>query len=310
MEYTHHILGFDWRIGEDQLPRPVVSLRDEQTQEIKHLPLDSGYNFNWVLTEQRYCPGWTNFNTGEHSPCKYNNALTNGYDLCPHCESQSGFKATFFYNAEPNEHMQEFLKKPQNVYLAFFQPNTIKVGTAIQNRERIRLIEQDALIGRVIAEAPGHTITKIEREISRALGYTEFVNSKLKYKYMHTKPDTNSARMQLDQAVKRVHQHLEKHLYAEYLLPVPAIREHDHTDNPHVFYPDIESGMERLREINFLAGEFRGLRHKYLLIDHQGNLLVLNKRYLSGRKMRHIPDMLTYPELSQKEKPEQISLFG
>ena len=306
MDYTHLILGFDWRINEDDLPRPVVSLRDLSTNEIKHMPLEQGYEFNWVLSPERYCPGWTNFNTGEHQPCKFNNILTNGYDLCPYCESQSGFKAAFFYGSEPNEHMQEFLKRKQFVYLAYFQPNTIKVGTAIENRERIRLIEQDALLGKVVAEAPGYMITKIEREISRALGFTEFVNGRQKFKYIHNIPDQVKAEAQLDLAYERVHKHFQGHDYEQYIYSAEQVRPHDHTHNPYIYFPE---SADKLRDIEFITGKFLGLRNKYMLIDYKGNTLALNKRYLAQRKMRHIDELLKY-DIAPKQQDEQIGLFG
>ncbi len=161
------------------------------------------YKFNWRLTANRYCPGYSDFN-GYH-PCKDNNILyKETYGLCFQCDQAQGFRSTFFFGGEPNEYMREYLAKKHYIYLSFFAPNILKVGTAADLRKEIRPIEQDALIYAYIAESDGFSIQDIEHDISDKLRISEAVSSSAKFKNLSLKPSTRVAKEQITSAYNRI----------------------------------------------------------------------------------------------------------
>jgi len=301
--FTHQILSFAWKGRDlDPQPYPVLQIRRLDNGEQTKIKLEPGFEFNWKLSKKRYCPGFIDFTKGNQELCPFMNELESG-DMCAYCTKRTGFHSAFFYGDEPNAQMKEYLTQPHYIYLAYFQPNIIKVGTAADRKRYIRLIEQDALVAMYIATATGFEIQNLEHAISGQLGFTEVVKSKQKYTYFNQRPNVENAAQQLRSAHQHIYNHFQDTAFADWLLKNTEII--DQTQNPYIYYPASEQKLHRIYEDRLLTGKFLGLRHKYLLLAHNEQTIVLNKRYLEGRYFIASEEALTY----ELPKPTQPSLF-
>jgi hypothetical protein len=301
--FTHQILSFAWKGRDlDPQPYPVLQIRRLDDGEQTQIKLEPGFEFNWLLSEKRYCPGYIDFTNATQQICPFKNELESG-DMCAYCTKRTGFHSAFFYGDEPNEQMKQYLNQPHYIYLAYFQPGIIKVGTAADRKRYIRLIEQDALVAMYIATATGFQIQDLEHAISGQLGFTEVVKSKQKYTYFNQKPNVEGAAQQIHAAHQQIFNHFQGTAFAEWLLSNTEII--DQTQNPYLYYPQPEQKLHKIYESKFIAGKFLGLRHKYVLLDHNLEIAVLNKRYIAGRYFVASEKSLTY----DLPKPIQPSLF-
>jgi hypothetical protein len=299
-DFTHQIIGFSWKNGE--ILRPQLELQQLPGVETQLIDLTVPFRFNWVLSAERYCIGWMD-QTGRH-PCGKANVLENNHDQCFECENKTGFKSASWFGGAPNDYMQELLKQDHYIYLAFFPPNIIKVGTAAAQRRYKRLMEQDALLAMFIAQADGFNIQKLEHYISKELNYPESVSSKHKYKFISQKIAAAKAVEMLESACRQITAKVERSQYATWLISPQVV---DQTENPFVFYPELEQRITELKAVGSLAGDFVGLRGKYLLLRDQSELFSINLQQLHGRKVFASSTELHLPP---PEQPAQMNLWA
>lgn len=305
---THHIIGLDWKLDKSEQAFPIVRLRNLETEDVSTMSLEQGYQFNWELSEQRHCPGYRE-EDGEYIPCPQKNVVDSSYETCPYCTRKIGFQEAFFFGGTVNERMQRYLAQPHYVYLAYFQPDIVKVGTAVAKRNKRRLIEQDALIAIFVAEIDGFNVQAIERAISK-LGYTEAVKARQKLNFISRRPEPEHAADMLYAAWQRVEQNLKESEMGDKLYEFENEREFankviDQSANPNIFYPPLERSIHRIENYSVLVGEYQGLRAKYLISDFQSRLYRFNVRMLVGRQFLHSEE-----ELELQQPPPQIGLFG
>ena len=143
-----------------------LRLRDKDSLELTSLALKD-FTFNFDLSLEKYCIGY--YSKNGFKPCPTGLLTLPTQTQCSTCERLQGFMSAFIFGQEPNEQMKEHLAQKHYIYLAYFQPNIIKVGTAAESRFFLRPIEQDALIYSYIAENDGFNIQKLEHEISKKL---------------------------------------------------------------------------------------------------------------------------------------------
>jgi hypothetical protein len=278
-----------------------VTQADHKVSEIELRP---GIDLAWKFSDIRYCPGFIDAD-GTYRPCPEQKVLPElKYDLCMNCEAELGFKAAFLYGQEPNDRARKYLSQPHYVYLAYFEPGILKVGTASESRKKIRLIEQDALIYAFVAKASsGFGITSVERMISRTLDLAETVRTKHKFQYLGEVPDSAKAARMITDAYHRLGKALggDKD-FAHFLLPEKEFRLENLSSRTEIYYPDVTPSD--LSDQPVLFGKFSGMRGKYLLLKNSGNILAFNHKQLTGREIEGVSSY-SYKLL----KPEQIGLF-
>lgn len=305
-EFTHQISRIGWsRSNPEQHASPFVDLRSLTDQSLSRIPLQ-GYEFNWQLSEIRYCVGYSE-EDGTYHKCPYKNEANNSHGQCIHCSKQVGFEQAFFYGGDINARMQKYLSEPHFVYLAYFQPNIIKVGTAHSSRNTIRTLEQDALIAVFIAESDGFNIQTIERAISK-IGYTEAVKSSTKLRYVSSVPDKAMAQDLLYSSWQRIANQIQESEITSKLFDFNTESEfhqsiHEHLSNPAIFFPDSHKQLQQREKFEVLAGEFKGLRGKYLITEQNSALHITRTTRITGKHLLVPETKLEMP------KPQQRSLF-
>ncbi len=251
-----------------------------ENETLTTIPLES-YQFNFVLSSEKFCPGY--FQNSKYNKCIRNNKIGDKAVLCDDCERAIGFKSAFFMNATPNESMNEYLRKKHFLYLAYFEPGILKVGTANIDRGETRLLEQDAQFYSFIDSADGFEIPKKEKDTSIKLNLTTAVKSVHKSKYLGIKPNSEN---------------VEKIFESKFdILNI--------SEKPQVvdltsayFYPEDYTIISD--NLN-LVGTFKGLRGRYLIIENQNNK-AFDINYIIGRTITAY--------LDEYEYLTELTLFG
>jgi hypothetical protein len=317
-EYSHQILDLFWSKGQSAEQgsgpnklRPkcrVWELSAQSTSQSEteitltntaEFDLTAPYTFNWRLSDKFFCPGYDDA-TGNWHPCPNQNEIETKFDRCGSCERLDGFKSAFFMGAAPNERMKQHLAKQQHIYLAYFWPHTVKVGTAVEGREEIRLIEQDALYAVLVASATGHEIGKLERDIARQLGLTTSVRGRQKLAGLKQKINSEAAHANLTQLVSKL-QHSPNQEISTHLLNPEEIRFIDHTANPFVYFPEVETNIIKIDKPQVLTGTYLGLRGKNLFVENQGKTYQISTDHLINRHFAHSDEKLEYALVDRQQ---------
>ncbi len=296
-----------WHYNQEQdRYETFLKFYEEKTGKVTDVKLTHGTPLGWKFSEERFCPGFMDFD--KYRPCPEKRKLPDlKYELCAICEADLGFKAAFLFGQEPNERARKYLSQPHFIYLAHFQPGIIKVGTSSDSRKRIRLIEQDALVYAFIAKSSsGFHITPLERMISRTLKLTETVRAAQKFKYLSVKPDAEVAGKQITKVYQEVIAALGNDTtFKDYFLKSDQVHIENLSSRAEIFYPQtlpISSG----EELN-LFGKFSGVRGKYLIIESDGKQIAFNHKFLTGRNTEVITDYKY--DLKEEPKPAQLGMF-
>src|SRR3972149_10687750 len=163
------IIDFNW----DKL-KPKFVARDLENDQVEQIEL-LAQTINWQILAQRFCPGV--YSTLEKCPDNVDLTGTK-YERCRVCENKIGFPRAFFFTQDielMNPEVRKFLSKQHYIYLAYFAPDIIKVGTAAESRLPIRLYEQDATAYTLLAKSTGFEIQALERYISKNFSLPEHV---------------------------------------------------------------------------------------------------------------------------------------
>ena len=308
------IIDFTWKILGSDKCIPVLKLREVGESEVKSIELP-GYNFDFSLSQEKYCVGY--LKNGEMVPCKLADSETHlgrildkpTYTQCPTCERLQGFKSAFMFGKEANENVKEYLSQKHLIYIAYFEPGIIKVGTASDSRKDKRLIEQDALLYCFIAEThgsdfalAGQAIQELEHAISRELKITVVVKSGHKFKYLHQKPQSHGVKKLLE-AYTSVYNKFSTGKFSEWLIEKNKIEIVNLSNQPWVYYPDKKVNLMK-NELN-VFGQFLGMRGRYLLIENYDNIIAFDERWIIGRTIQDYLEDYKYPI----EPDTQLSLM-
>ncbi len=247
---------------------------------VSSIPLEN-YKFDFKLSVEKFCPGY--FKNGTFQKCLRGNKIGEKSVLCDDCERAIGFKSAFFMNATPNEEMNKYLKKKHFLYLAYFEPGLVKVGTANVDRGEKRLLEQDAQFYSFIDESDGFEIQKKEKEVSIKLNLTTSVKSVHKSKYLGIKPKKENVEKIFDSKMETLGINEKGNLV-------------DLTD--YYFYPE---DYNVIQNDHNLVGKFLGLRGRYLLLENNG-CKAFDINYIIGRNIED--------HIDQYEYLTELTLFG
>lgn len=289
------ILDITWKKVKDTEFLPIIKFYNTSEKTISNLLLTS-YSFNFALSKDKFCTGY--YKDGELIPCKFNNlSEDNSYSQCNYCERMQGFKSSFIFGDLSHERSQEILSKDYYIYLAYFEPGLLKIGTANIERSSLRLVEQDALIFSFIAKDSGYTIQKLEHIISKKFGITETVKSSHKLKHLSKIPNLNYA----SELINSKYNQIKSNLDSEHLTSILSKIDIIDLNNTNSFYYPNESHL--VKDLN-LFGSFLGLRGRYLIIENNETEIMLDINTLKGRYIESYIDDYQYNIYS-----DQLSLI-
>ncbi|MCA9381384.1 DUF2797 domain-containing protein [Candidatus Dojkabacteria bacterium] len=300
------IINISWKYNKnDGSYYPTMTLFDHASNEEQIIMLRN-YNFNYMLTTERYCPGY-HYLDGYH-PCPYNNILNkDSYSQCFYCDKKQGFREAFLFQGQANEFMQEYLKQKHYIYLAYFEPGIIKVGTAAESRKYLRPIEQDALVYMFIAESDGFSIQDLEHTISKEIGITEAVNSSHKFRYLNQKPNIDKAKKLLMSNFDRIHDRYKgNEKFSSWIIEKPELVDL----SGFVTYPEDEVYKVKNSEIDYLIGKFHAIRGRYTIFESNNTLLAIDERKIIGKYIKSYQDNYQYKVENKKSKhKDQLSMI-
>jgi hypothetical protein len=240
-----------------------LDLLNEETSELSTIPLEN-YRFNLRLSQVKRCPGY--FRDGEYHKCIRRNVLGDKETICSDCEEKIGFKVAFFMGGKPNAFMEEYLKKPHHLYLAYFEPGLLKVGTANIEKGERRLLEQDAQFYAFVDTADGFVVQKKEKEASILLNLTTSVKSVHKSKYL---------------GKRSVVDDVKETFYSKFSILGLKKRPEIVDLTSSYFYPVEYDIVENNLNV---VGVFQGLRGRYLIFENNG-YQVIDINYIIGRNI-------------------------
>lgn len=274
-----------WKRNSENIFSPILKLRKLSNNEFSEIPLEN-YIFKLKLSEDKYCTGYSK--DGKYEECKFNNKIDDKAVQCNYCERLQGFKSTFIMGNLSHERSDEILSQEYYIYLAYFEPGIIKVGTANFSRSNLRLIEQDCLLYCFIAKGKGYSIQKLEHLISKRLSITETVKSTHKFKYLGIRPNINSAENKLNSAFTKIvnsfsNEQEYKDLFFEECFFMNLLESNE------IYFPEKYKKMVD----NNLFGSFKGLRGRYLLIENE-EIAAFDINLLIGRVIDEYLDNYIY----------------
>lgn len=185
---------------------PFLLLYDSNKNEMEYFELTG--NLNITRLNEKKCKGYYDLELHRNIPCEMAEMLSDHkFNQCKRCEQLSGFLQCLGCNGSEcrtnNKKARDFCENNHFVYLAYFEKDIFKVGTAVEYRKYERLLEQGALYSIFIAKTPtGRLARLLEANIANQ-GYTSRVNISRKAKNLILTADKNDIHIQL---IKRYHE--------------------------------------------------------------------------------------------------------
>jgi len=282
---TNHILGFKWaQISEKAWFEPTIRLFDPEKESIKTHPLKND-SINWKLSDEQFCTGYHDIESYVSCPAQRSVTKMTTYCQCYSCEKAQGFKEGFLFDGELNEITRQYLSQKHYIYLAYFQPGKIKVGTTSESRKFKRLLEQDARIFTYIAEASGLEIKALERAISKKNHHiTESFTSSQKLKTISDPIDIGIGEKTLRDSIKDILKRLGDHeIYEKWFYPEENIEIYFQDKLSKIYFPPRNYSL--VEEPEHLSGKFLGFRGRYLFLENNGVPFIFDTKNLIGRKI-------------------------
>jgi hypothetical protein len=156
-----YFIGIIWK---DETT-PLLHLKDYTTYKDEYIDVPN--NFNIELINKKICLGTINPYTRQYISC--NNLVDNSQVQCDKCKYMYDFYKCVKCHGDncyaKNKDVLKYCNSPHYVYLAYFNGNKIKVGTASEIKKYERLLEQGALFSILIAKTPTGKIARVIEKI-------------------------------------------------------------------------------------------------------------------------------------------------
>lgn len=247
-------------------------------------------------TNQRYCTGWHDLETGESYPCPDNVTLESKFHECRHCQLKTGFNPAFYNTDSISEQQQKRNALPHILYLAHFGTGVIKVGISYEGRGIRRLLDQGARSYLLLGTFPNADIARqYEVKIARLSGIAETIQSRQKSQLLNREYDPQAGAEELLATRERIakdigltpDQHEPEHLHRYYLG--------DHT---------LQAGqLIDLTPEQKISGTFLGMIGSFIIAEQDSTQYMLNLSKLRGYKVT------IGEEEPNQHAPQQASLF-
>lgn len=159
---------------------PVVEYRTMQGEKAT-MPIKVGDIVNWSVSRERHCIGYRAPGASSLEPCP-DDAVTDGASQCDKCFERAQLRPCLRCSGERcmNPARRRDCIQPDNhaLYLAAFSQDVIKVGVSRWPRRHLRVLEQGARAGRIIARADGLEIRHIETLVGRTADVPDRLSAK------------------------------------------------------------------------------------------------------------------------------------
>jgi hypothetical protein len=153
----------------------------------------------------RYCIGWGDMTTGERFICPDTAQVDAKYEQCQQCQKRTGFNPAFYHATSVSEQQEARNLQPHILYLAYFSPDTIKVGISLAARGNSRLLEQGARSAIILETFPSaHIARQYEAKIASLSGFAETVLLRKKLSLLDTPYSEQEAGALLKRAQEKV----------------------------------------------------------------------------------------------------------
>lgn len=158
-----------------------------------------------IDTSIRRCIGWGDITTGERFVCPDKSELDAKYEQCQACQKRTGFNPAFYHATSVSQQQEARNLQPHILYLAYFSPDTIKVGISLATRGNSRLLEQGARSAIILDTfSSAHIARQYEAKIASLEGFVETVLLRKKVSVLETPYTDAQAETLLGEAVKKV----------------------------------------------------------------------------------------------------------
>ena len=280
-------------VGFDVGNAPIVDIEVEDRLTRHHL-LDTSLSITFDLST-RYCTGWVDMEQHKAHPCP-NHAIVEGkYEQCVGCRNKTGFNPAFYHAKSVSKQQEALNQNPHFVYLAYFAPDSIKVGISQEARGIRRILEQGARIAIKLETFSSAIIARqYEAKISSLPNIVEHVIHKKKLALLSQPFDESTALAQLEQTKALIEQSI--HVSFDNAITVQTApqfgSEHVSLENVIIMHHQPA-----------LVGRVRSVIGSDAILEHDKRLLAYNlKSYLGYRAHRTDSAQIDLPS-------EQMTLF-
>lgn len=175
--YPYYLISIDW-----EKEKPQFVLQSNSDNNVQRW--DATGQFSFAVGPKRHCVG--NRDIVEHRPmgCPDGKEVIGHLHKCEKCEQDDLLKFCARCTGNrcfiTNQVMLERCAQEHVIYLAYFPPDTVKIGVAHGRRKYIRLYEQGALCALLVFSCPdGKTARQLENLI-RMTGIKDKITSRYK----------------------------------------------------------------------------------------------------------------------------------
>lgn len=255
--------------------------------------------FTLIKYPERYCVGSYDLMTQERTPCAKRQELPADHkdSSCPRCNEITGFNPSFYNGGGITAQQRAYNDTPHIVYLAYFDPEHLKVGITSSLRGILRLLEQGARSAMILKEcSSAYEAREWEAKLCAVSGIYESLRGSEKYRMLTTQTHDPAEAAQIMMRTVREQFHLDP--------PEPINLDSYYGEDPsillgHINVPDNPSST-------MVAGECVGMVGTTILMRQQGRVFaVALKDYLSHR-IELFPGQIKH---EYSAPPEQDSLF-
>lgn len=185
----------------------IVLQRDNSLVSFNPLGHTTTFQFD---TDQRFCRGWHDLETGEDSPCPDGQIIDDKYDQCSACQKRTGFNPAFYHAASVSPQQEARNQQPHFLYLAYFADDLVKVGISYAQRGNARLLEQGARSALILDTFPtAHIARHYEAKIAALPRICETLQLAKKIAQLEKLHDPSKAIATLTETRDRIEQALK-----------------------------------------------------------------------------------------------------
>lgn len=259
---------------EDNLP----FIRFSEGDIIKKRQIGLGETINLKFqTEQRYCIGWFDPNTGENHTCPGREKIEAKYEQCQNCMFKTGFNPSFYHADSISANQEIYNNHPHILYLAYFSPEDIKIGISHAGRNLSRLLEQGARLAYILDTFPSANVARqYEASISKLEGIVENVKVNRKIDLISQPFDAEKALATLDNKKQQIEEQLKTKFSKAELI---------HTNN-YFFAPGFDatrlSKVIDLSEQAQIGGRVVAIVGQIILCDYHDDIILLPLKRMIG----------------------------
>ena len=286
-----YFIGIIWK---DETT-PLLHLKDYTTYKDEYIDVPN--NFNIELINKKICLGTINPYTRQYISC--NNLVDNSQVQCDKCKYMYDFYKCVKCHGDncyaKNKDVLKYCNSPHYVYLAYFNGNKIKVGTASEIKKYERLLEQGALFSILIAKTPTGKIARVIEKIIIDYGISGLVTTNYKMKNIVFYPND---KVEVLKKLKDKYKEILKIVpndYQKYLIE-PEVNTYDDLESKinnamlvkenqlSIFNSTMFSAREYniKKDFNTIIGKYLFIIGKVLAIDNDGLIELIDIKKIEG----------------------------